>query len=64
MSRLKYIGNGGFVAGVPARDLNTTEVKKYGKAFLLSTGLYQEEVKIRKTRPVVKPKPAEEVNDG
>ncbi len=39
MSGLIYVG-GGFVAGVPARDLNEDEVKKYGREFLLRTELY------------------------
>jgi hypothetical protein len=37
---LKYIGKG-FIPGIPARDLNSDEVKKYGGARLLvSTGLF------------------------
>ena len=38
---LKYIGTG-FLPGIPARDLNEAEVKKYGgERFLLSTGLFE-----------------------
>ena len=38
---LKYIGKG-FIAGIPARDLNEAEVKKYGGVkVLLSTGLFE-----------------------
>ena len=38
---LKYIGNG-FIPGIPARDLNNDEVKKYGGVkFLLETGLFE-----------------------
>ena len=37
---LKYIGNG-FIPGIPARDLNDEEVKKYGgEKLLISTGLF------------------------
>ncbi len=37
---LKYIGKG-FIPGIPARDLNSDEVKKHGGVkFLLETGLY------------------------
>ena len=37
---LKYIGKG-FIPGIPAKDLNNFEVKKYGGVkFLLSTGLF------------------------
>jgi hypothetical protein len=36
---LKYVGNGS-LAGIPARDLTDDEVKKFGEAFLLATGLY------------------------
>jgi hypothetical protein len=38
---LKYLG-GGFIRGVPARNLTDDEVKKYGKARLLKSGLYKE----------------------
>lgn len=37
---LKYIGKG-FIPGIPARDLNDDEVKKYGGVkFLVGTGLF------------------------
>jgi hypothetical protein len=37
---LKYIGKG-FIPGIPARDLDEDEVKKYGGVkFLLGTGLF------------------------
>lgn len=42
VSGLKYIGKGGFVSGVPARDLTPDEVEKLGKGLLLATGLYEE----------------------
>ncbi len=39
---LRYIGNGNWAPGVPARDLTTDEVKRYGgRAYLLSLGLYE-----------------------
>lgn len=38
---LKYLG-GGFIRGVPARNLTDDEVKKFGKARLLKSGLYKE----------------------
>lgn len=47
---LKYTGNG-FMPGVPARDLTEDEVKQYGRARLLRTGLYSEVS--RRTKPVV-----------
>ena len=37
---LKYIGNGSFVPNIPARDLTDDEVKEFGEAELLKTGLY------------------------
>ena len=38
---LKYVGNG-FIPGIPARDLNDDEVKKYGgEKLLLKTGLFE-----------------------
>jgi hypothetical protein len=38
---LRYLG-GGFIRGVPARNLTDDEAKKYGKARLLKSGLYKE----------------------
>ncbi len=39
---LKYIGDGTFAPGIPARDLTDEEVKEYGGVALLTkTGLYQ-----------------------
>lgn len=37
---LKYQG-GGFIIGIPARDLNDDEAKKYGEARLIKSGLYK-----------------------
>ena len=60
MEKIVYVGKGGSVAGVPARDLSADEVQTHGKADLLSTGLYQELItKIYKREPV-KRKPAKE----
>ena len=39
---LKYIGNGAFIAGIPARDLTADEVKQFGKQTLIDSGLYIE----------------------
>jgi len=38
--------------GVPARDLNASEVKKYGESKLLNSGLYEE---IKRKPKAVKP---------
>jgi len=40
--RLKYIGKGAFLTGVPARDLSAIEAKFYGVERLLRSGLYAE----------------------
>lgn len=43
MMRLKYIGRGAFLPGVPSRDLNADEIKRYGGIeFLIRSGLYTE----------------------
>jgi len=43
---LKYVGNG-FLHGIPARDLSTEEVEKYGgKKKLIATNLYAEYPKV------------------
>lgn len=39
---MKYIGNGKYLPGIPARDLTANEVKEHGKAKLLESGLYEE----------------------
>ena len=39
---MKYIGQGAFMVGIPARDLTDEEVEKYGgEKALLETGLYE-----------------------
>lgn len=43
MIALEYIGDGRFIANVPARDLTEAEVKLWGgKRKLIDTGLYRE----------------------
>ena len=40
--RLRYSGGGygGFIAGVPARDLSADEARRYDEKRLLASGLY------------------------
>ena len=40
-AKMRWLGNG-FLVGIPARDLTAEEVKRYGREFLLSLGLYEE----------------------
>lgn len=40
--KVKYVGKGAWLVGVPARDLNASEVKKYGVSKLIESGLYAE----------------------
>lgn len=47
---LKYIG-GGFLRGVPARDLKDDEVRKFGYSYLVRSGLYIPE----KPEPIKEP---------
>lgn len=51
---LKYVGDGTQLGNVPTRDLTPAEVAKFGKAWLLKSGLY-----VEPERPAVKfvPKP-------
>ena len=43
MQKYELIYNGqGFLVGVPSKNLTKAEVKKYGKDWLLASGLYQE----------------------
>ena len=50
--KMKYVGKGSFLVGVPARDLNASEVKKYGDERLLKSNLYEE---IKRKPKAVKP---------
>jgi len=40
--KLKYVGKGSFLVGVPARDLSASEAKKIGIEKLLNSNLYEE----------------------
>ena len=42
---LKYVGKGAWIPGIPSRDLNDDEVKQFGEAYLLKSGLYVKESK-------------------
>lgn len=48
--KMRWLGNG-FYIGIPARDLTTEEVKRFGHEFLLSLGLYEEVVPIKAMEP-------------
>ena len=52
--KVKYVGEGAFLIGVPARDLNAEEVKKFGEERLLKSNLY-EEVKRKSKAELEKP---------
>lgn len=42
MKKLKYIGAGAFIVGIPARDLTEEEAKRFGGAdYLVELGLYE-----------------------
>jgi hypothetical protein len=45
---LKYVGNGSFLPGVPARDLSDEEASKFGEEGLIKSGLYKREIQIHK----------------
>lgn len=44
MAELKYVGNGRYIAGIPARDLEDSEIEGRGinRESLLSSGLYEQ----------------------
>lgn len=54
--KMKYIGKGAWMIGVPARDLSAGEVKKFGEERLLKSNLY-EEVKRKSKAELEKPVP-------
>ena len=61
MPKLKYIGMGSWMYGIPAMDLTAEEVEKHGGVeYLVGTGLYQEIEPEVKKAGVEKP----EVNNG
>lgn len=55
--RLKYIGKGAFLTGVPARDLSAIEVRFYGEERLKSSGIYAEHIRKPKAE-----KPADSIS--
>ena len=38
---MKYVGEGKFIPGVPARDLSEEEVERFGAKLLADSGLYE-----------------------
>mgnify|MGYP001323110683 FL=1 len=52
--KMKYVGKGAWMIGVPARDLSAGEVKKFGEERLLKSNLY-EEVKRKSKAELEKP---------
>lgn len=40
-SRMRYVGDGSFIVGIPTRDLTEEEVSRFGYRRLLATGLYE-----------------------
>lgn len=54
--KVKYVGKGAWMIGVPARDLSASEVKKFGIERLLKSNLY-EEVKRKSKAELEKPVP-------
>ena len=46
--KLKYVGKGDYIPGIPARDLTAAEVRKYGEERLLKSKLYIKAAKPQK----------------
>lgn len=40
--KVRYIGKGAWLVGVPARDLDASEVKRFRLDRLIESGLYEE----------------------
>ena len=49
-AKMNYKGSG-FKIGVPARDLSAEEVKRFGREYLLSLGLYEDAHQPPKDKP-------------
>ncbi len=60
MPKLRYVGAGGYLVGVPTRDLSDEEIADRGldRSELLQSGLYQDE------KPAEKGRRGAEVSDG
>jgi hypothetical protein len=59
---MKWLGNG-FYVKVPARDLTAEEVKRYGREFLLSLGIYEEIIPKPRKAKETKSEPLEAEED-
>jgi hypothetical protein len=57
---MKYIGDGTHIPGVPARDLTDEEVREYGEARLLASGLYRKDEPPQEYRPARRVRAREE----
>lgn len=42
MAKLKYVGEGAFLVGVPDRNLSAAEVRRFGHDWLVASGLYKD----------------------
>ena len=50
MAKMKYIGMGSWMYGIPAKDLTSEQVEKHGGVeYLVGTGLYEVVQKPKKT---------------
>ena len=66
MAKLRYVGRGAFLPGVPSRDLTAAEMKKYGgEEFLLGRNppLYERVHPKRKPKRRRKPKSKEDIRE-
>ena len=65
MARVHYIG-GGFLPGIPARDLSADEVRRFGLEKLLKSGIYIDLYPPERFEPVEveEPEPVEELVQG
>lgn len=52
----RYKG-GGFIPGIPARDLTAEEAERYGYELLLASGLYEPPAEPQKIAPMAVEKP-------
>jgi hypothetical protein len=50
MVKWKYVGDGSFVPGIPARDLTDEESKEYDEQIILACNLYEKVVTKSKSK--------------
>ena len=60
MSGLIYIGKGDFINGIPAKDLTPEQVERFGRDYLIDSGLYADDSVLSEVKEALKENDNEE----